>query len=169
MPESDGGINDSKKLTSVIVIVIVVYLLFAFLGDGNDDEKRHFLEKFASDTRNGNAAAACSIMMESDGQFLSGDRLQECIDDFNQDCGSSGCNVEISVLDTADTGKQTPHTGNIFAYKIRVTSEKENGASWCDLWYGAKNLDSGKYGMAFDHVLIAEDGTNFENDEQVSC
>ena len=169
MPETSEGIERSRKVTSVVVILVIVYLAFIYLGDGDDDQNRHFLEKLASDTRNGDAAAACSIMMESDGQFISGDRLQECIDDFNRDCGSSGCDVEVSVLDTTDTGKRTTYTGNIFAYKVRVTSERENGASWCDIWYGAKNIDSGEYGIAFDHILIAEDGTNFENEEQVSC
>jgi len=168
MPETSEGINRSRKVTSMVVILIAVYIAFNYLGDG-DDRGGHYLENFAHDVRNADYSSACSIMMENDGQFLSGNRLQECIDDYNQDCGSSGCNVEVSVLDTTNTGKKTAHTGNILAYKVRITSEKENGASWCDLWYGAKNINSGKYGMAFDNILIADDGTNFENEEQVSC
>ena len=171
MPESDGGINDSKKLTSVIVIVIVVYLLFAFLGDGNDDDVNsdaHYLEKFGNNIRNANYLSACSVMMENDGQFLSGDSLQSCIDELQNECGSNGCEVTLSVLDTSSTGERTNNTGYVYAYKVRVSSESEGDASWCETWYGAKNRESEMWGAPLAS-FITENGSEFSSGEEVSC
>jgi len=171
MPESDGGINNPKKLTSIIVIGVVVYLTFTYLGDGDgEDDNRggHYLEEYAHDIRNADYSSACSVMMESDGQFLSGDRLQSCIDEWQNECGSDGCRVTLSVLDTNNTGEKTNNTGYVFAYKVRVSSESEGGASWCETWYGAKNLESGRWGAPLDS-FITENGSEFSNGKEVSC
>lgn len=168
MPETLEGIERSRKVTSVVVILVIVFLAFIYLGDDDEQRGDHYLEGFAYDVRNADYSSACSIMMESDGQFLSGNRLQSCIDEFQDDCGNDGCKMTLSILDTSDTGEKTSYTENVFEYKVRVSSESEGGASWCEIWYGAKNLESGEWGAPWDS-LITENGSDFSSGEDVSC
>jgi hypothetical protein len=109
------------------------------------------------------------MQMDSHGQFISGSEKQSCIDELQNDCGNSGCDIEMSIISSTDTGKQAEYTKNIFEYKVKVTSTDWGGSSLCEIWYVAENIDSGKQGFPRED-FITKNGEKLDSQgEDVSC
>ena len=164
MPETSERINRNQKIAAIVGIIVVSYFIFNQI----DEPDNSFLGKFSSAISSGDYETVCSMTMENDGQFISGSERQSCIDELQDDCGSNGCDVGVSLISSTDTGEQAEYTENIFEYKVRVTNKAEGSYSWCEIWYVAKNVDSGKEGMPKEY-FVSKNGNVFETGEDVSC
>jgi len=164
MPETSERLNRNQKIAAIVGIIVVAYFVFNQI----DEPDNSFLGKFSNAMSSGNYGTVCSMMMESDGQFISGSERQTCIDELQSDCGSDGCDVGVSLINSSDTGEQAEYTENIYEYKVRVTNKAEGSHSWCEIWYVAKNIDSGEQGMPKDS-FVSKSGKMFETGEDVSC
>jgi len=164
MPETSERINRNQKIATIVGIIVVSYFIFNQI----DEPDNSFLGKFSNAMSSGDYETVCSMQMDSNGQFISGSEKQSCIDELQNDCGSSGCDVEASLVSSTDTGKQAEYTKNIFEYKVKVTNKAEGSHSWCEIWYVAENIDSGEQGFPRDY-FITKDGEELGSGEDVAC
>ena len=164
MPETSERINRNQKIATIVGIIVVSYFIFNQI----DEPDNSFLGKFSNAMSSGDYETVCSMQMNSTGQFISGSEKQSCINELQDDCGSSGCDVEASLISSTDTGKQAEYTKNIFEYKVRVTNKAEGSQSWCEIWYVAENIDSGEQGFPIDY-FITKDGEELGSGEDVAC
>ena len=164
MPKTSERLDRNQKIAAIVGIIVVSYFVFNQI----DEPDNSFLGKFSNAISSGDYETVCSMTMESDGQFLSGSEKQSCIDELQDACGSDGCDVTVSLISSTDTGEQAEYTENIFEYKVRVTNKAEGSQSWCEIWYVAKNIDSGKEGIPMEY-FVSKNGNMFETGEDVSC
>ena len=165
MPETSERINRNQKVVTIIGIIVVSYFLFNQI----DEPDNSFFGKVSNAMSSGDYEALCSMQMDSNGQFISGSEKQSCIDELQNDCGNSGCDIEMSIISSTDTGKQAEYTKNIFEYKVKVTSRDWGGSSLCEIWYVAENIDSGKQGFPRED-FITKNGEKLDSQgEDVSC
>ena len=165
MPETSERINRNQKIATIVGIIFVSYFIFNQI----DEPDNSFLGKFSNAMSSGDYETVCSMQMNSNGQFISGSEKQSCINELQDGCGSSGCDVGVSLISSTDTGKQAEYTKNISEYKVSVTNKAEGSHSWCEIWYVAENIDSGKQGFPRED-FITKNGEKLDSQgEDVSC
>jgi len=164
MPETSERINRNQKIATIVGIIVVSYFIFNQI----DEPDNSFLGKFSDAMSSGDYETVCSMQMDSNGRFILGSEKQSCVNELQDDCGSSGCDVDASLISSTDTGKQAEYTKNIFEYKVSVTNKAEDIHSWCEIWYVTENIDSGEQGFPRDYFTTTN-GEELGSGEDVSC